>query len=118
MGIYDQIHGECPHCGFFNGRKKGVRKGPGGFQTKSLLTNRRMTYDYYVGDVIPNVFKMYLGQIQTICYEQCGSCKKGILISCGVKPETLEVIILPFEKAFVPVVIEQVVNVSHDIYLT
>ena len=101
MGIYDQIHGECPHCGFFNGRRKGVRNGPCGFQVKTWITPyRKMTYDYYVGDAVPNVFRMYIRKPNiVIAIENCESCNKKIQISCGMKVETMEVVILPFEKA-------------------
>ncbi len=100
MGIYDQIHGECPHCYHFNGRKKGDRYGSCGFQTKTFITRyRRMTHDYYVGDTVPNNFQMYIGKAPAIiCYENCENCRKEIKISCGMCPETLEVVILPFEK--------------------
>jgi hypothetical protein len=99
MGIYDQIHGECPHCGHFNGRKKG-KPGFSGFQIKTFIDRKhRMTYDYYVGDTVPNLFKLYVGKPSvTITHEECESCKKKIRISCAMQPETLNVIILPFEK--------------------
>jgi hypothetical protein len=99
MGIYDQIHGECPHCGHFNGSKKGTR-GSCGFQTKVFITRySRTTYDYYVGDTVPNIFQMWVGKPSVIiAYENCESCRKEIKISCAMQPETLNVVILPFEK--------------------
>ncbi len=54
MGIYDQIHGECPYCGDFIGRKKGSHEGGCGIQVKDWITPMRSTtYDFYVGDYVP-----------------------------------------------------------------
>ena len=105
MGIYDQIHGECPHCGYFIGRKKGEH-GYSGIQIKTWITeNRHTTYDFYVGDSHSLYIDSDGMSRPPTFYERCynSECRKMFKISFKItqmrdKRNVFEVILKEFEK--------------------
>ncbi len=106
MGIYDQIHGECPHCGCFIGRKKG-EDGYSGIQIKDWITGQRYTtYDFYVGDCVPFMIDHLTGEpIVETFYEICHHCNETFKIPFESRREVNrdnllihKVIMLPFKK--------------------
>jgi hypothetical protein len=105
MGIYDQIHGACPHCGHFIGRQKGA-DGYSGIQIKDWITRDRMTtYDFYVGDNVPYIVNPQTGKPDVHSfYEHCYSCDKDFEIPFDIRLDRIEgksvtrVYILPFKK--------------------
>ena len=107
MGIYDQIHGECPHCGFFIGRKKEVSSDRVcGLQIKDWITaNRSTTYDFYVGDAVPYMVDHITGMpIVDTFHEYCFKCRQYFQIPFKVIQEeknnflVYKVIMQEFEK--------------------
>ena len=75
MGIYDQLHGECPHCGT-----------PISIQTKAWIThNRDTSYDFYFGDFVPFLTDHRTGQpIVDSFHETCYICKNQFLVTFDV----------------------------------
>ena len=54
MGIYDQLHGECPYCRHTFGRKMGCA-GFSGIQVKKWITGRRTKgFDFFEGTTFVN----------------------------------------------------------------
>jgi hypothetical protein len=84
MGLYDQLHCACPKCGNFYGYQKDVPNAPqcGGIQFKDLINGRiRMTYDYYVGQKLKNIFDTR--QKDFIVSEKCFKC--DYFMNCIIK---------------------------------
>jgi len=106
MGIYDQIHGECPHCKCFIGRKKNSKEGDCGIQVKDWITfTRETTYDFYVGDAVPYMVDHLTGQpIVETFREYCFKCHQDFKIPFKVTHEekngffVFKVIMQEFEK--------------------
>jgi hypothetical protein len=109
MGIYDQIHGECPYCGLFIGRKNyRDRDGGCGIQIKEwITTGRTTTYDFNVGDVVPHIVSHITGKpVVRPFFEDCYKCNNIFKIPFEVREETDEknrliykVYLMKFEKS-------------------
>jgi hypothetical protein len=88
MGIYDQLHGVCPHCNAIIGRRKGDTNGFCGIQTKAWITNYRTeTYDFFPGDRVPYLVDQFGNPIIETYSEYCYDCDEIFIISFSVVEE-------------------------------
>lgn len=111
MGIYDQLHGVCPHCDAIIGHRKGD-VGECGIQTKIWITNyRTQTYDFFPGDSVPYYVDQFGKPIIETYLDSCYECQTEFVISFSVVEEMfpipnhpncfekrIEVIMNPFQK--------------------